>query len=124
MLKRQEAEAQAEALLRETRAGRRSKPLLNLLPIYLRMCPELRQFDEDQAFAIIKTANRAVFEHAGMNALFRISMGALIGYSFYWAPVLMSGAVPLALIGMGFDFWRVRRQVAITCAEMLPKALP
>lgn len=124
MLSHTEADAKAEAILREARAEwPRNKPLVNLLPIYLRMCPELRRFEEAEAFAIVKMANRAVIAYPGVNMLLRYTVGALIGYCFYRAPALAWFAVPMALAGMCFDFWRVRRQIAIICAGKLPEAL-
>jgi len=123
VLKPAEANDRAEAVLREARAEwPRNKPLIKLLPIYLRFCPKLRQFDEAEAFAIVQMANRAVIAHPGFNMLFRMLMGALIGYCFLRAPALTWIAVPLALAGMCFDFWRVRRQVAIISARMVPES--
>jgi len=124
MLSRAEADEKAEAILRESRAEwSRRKPLINLLPIYLRFCPELRQFEEGEAFGIVKMANRAVIAHPFFNVLFQCSMGAWIGYCFLRAPALAWVAVPAGLLGMCFDFWRVRQQVAIICARLLPKTL-
>jgi|AraplaDrversion2_2_1032049.scaffolds.fasta_scaffold43058_2 hypothetical protein len=124
MLNHREANAKAEAILREARAEwPRNRPLINLLPFYRRFCPELKRFDEAEAFAIVQAANRAIVARPGFNMLFRMVMGALIGYCFYRYPALMWLAVPIALGGMCFDFWRVRRQIAVLCARLLPEAI-
>lgn len=123
MLNHREANARADAILREARAEwPRNKPLINLLPIYLRFCPELREFDEAGAFAIVKMANRAAVPHPFANLFFRYLAGALIGYCFLRAPSLAWIAVPIALGGLCVDFWAVRRQIAALCARLLPKA--
>lgn len=118
MLSRREANEQADAILREMRAGwPRSKPLINLLPLYYRMCPELRQFDEPDAFAIVRIANGAVNARPGQVAR-RFAMGGLVGACFYRFPSFAWLVIPLALVAMVVDFRHVCQEVALTCARM------
>ncbi len=121
MLTPPQADAKADAIMAEARAQlRRNNPPLNLMPAYCRLCPELKQFSQVEAFAIVRAANRTVARR-GVGSACALLLGALCGLGLYAAAGAWWPCVPLMALALGIDMWRVRRQVAALCAERLPK---
>jgi hypothetical protein len=123
MLTRQEAHARADEIMREARAGlRRYNPPVNVMPLYYRMCPELKQFSQLEAFAIVRAANRAVADRK-FGLVPQLLAYMVAGQLAYKYGALLWLAVPAMVLVFGIDLWRVRREVASLCARRLPEAL-
>lgn len=123
MLTRQEAHARADEIMREARAGlRRYNPPINLMPLYYRMCPELKQFSQLEAFAMVRAANRSI-SPGGLGLLTGLLVGAAAGNLIHANGATLWLSVLLMVLAFGIELWRVRREVASLCAQRLPEAL-
>ncbi len=108
--------------MRDARAQlRRNNPPINLMPLYYRICPELKQFSHLEAFAIVRAANRVVASRYG--TLIGVAVGVLAGRLATGNLAQLAWFVPVMLLWMGYDIWRVRREVKALCAERLPELL-
>lgn len=123
MLTRRQADGRADQVMRDARASlRRNNPPINLMPLYYRMCPELRQFSQMEAFAIVRAANRAI-SHRGLGFAVAVLVGALAGRLAIDNGATLWLSVPAMVTLFGVDLWCVRGEVASLCARRLPEAL-
>jgi hypothetical protein len=123
MLTRQQADTLADEIMREARAGlRRNNPPINLMPLYYRMCPELKQFSQLEAFAIVRAANRSIALR-GLGLVIGPLLGVVAGKLALENGATLWLTVPVMVLVLGFDLWRVRREVASLCVQRLPEAL-
>ena len=123
MLNRRQADAVADEIVRQARASQgRYKPPINLMPLYYRMCPGLKQFSKREAFDIVRAANRSITPR-GIGLVTGLLVGAAAGNLAYANGATLWLTVPLMVLAWGIDLWRIRREVATLCAQRLPEAL-
>ncbi len=123
MLTRRQADARADGILREARASlQRHNPPVNLMPLYYRMCPELKQFSQLEAFAIVRAANRAI-SNRGLGLAAAVLVGVVAGRLAQEGGITLWLSLPLMALVWGVDLRRLRREIASLCAQRLPEAL-